>query len=159
MYKFISKEVNGEQKRSIVITRQDALKVKEFANNDNIKFVVSVLNKVSENNKKEEFLEFDSEDIMAFLVSEDWLYNYDIFNNLSLEELKIGITNLEQRLFDEQLKLKKVLELSLADYSNIMTLNQIFRNMNKYNYQIDTIETFAKEKYHVNLKEFEIKTR
>lgn len=157
MYKLISEEINGSMRRSIFITKADALKVQELSNS-NVKNNVKILKKALKCKSKNELVEFFEDNILEYLVCQDWLYDYDVINNLSEDELRIGIASLEKSLNLEKIKLITLLNL---DYKkeNIASINELMRNINKYIYQINTIIDFAREKYNVDLLDNSSKTK
>ena len=100
MYKLNIKEENGELKRSISISKQDAVVAKEFATIYDISYIANIVKEVLKNDKKEEFIEFFDEEIINFLSSCDWLYNYE-FNESSSSEQYLEYS--DQELFEKLL--------------------------------------------------------
>lgn len=147
MYKIYSKEQEDLSiKRWITITKEDALNFKTYANLDNLKYVVQIYKKVLEDKQSSDLIVIEEEELMNFILNQDWLYDYDVFNQLSFYEVCLAKNKLENLLKIEEERFNELMHATLPSDEYIAILEYLLTNINKYKYQLYSVDKLIKEK-------------
>lgn len=151
MYKIYAKEQEDlSYKYWVTITREDAAEFKSFANLENLKYVVEIFKKLLASDKKSELIIIEDEELMSFIIEQDWLYNYDVFKDLNLFELNLAKSKLEDLLKKEKESFNELMNATLPSDEYTIILDYIMRNITKYRYQIYSINKLASDKFGTN---------
>lgn len=151
MYKIYNEEQEDLSYKSwVTITREDAWTFKSFTNLENLKYVVEIVKKLLENDKSSDLIVIEDEDLMSFVVSQDWLYNYDVFKDLNLYELDLVKSKLEDLLKKEKEKFNELMHATLPSDEYTEILNYIMRTITKYKYQLYSVNKLICDKFGSN---------
>lgn len=133
--------VDSEGKRSVFVQKKDIKKLIDLKITapSSIFYPFTTNQEKIDKDNEEEYIEYTDIDAMAFIVSEDFLIDYDIYNYFSEEELQLAQETLEKSLKKLEYDLSRNLEMG---YNCEKLLIQI----EKIKYMLDTISEFKKNK-------------
>ena len=148
MYKIYNEEQkDGSYKYWVTITKVDAaILSKRYITGDNLKYIVKINEQLIKSDESTDFITIEDEEVISFITSQDWLYNYDKFNELNSYELNLAVEKLEALLDKENERLDSLLKSTLPSDEYTAILEYIMININKYAYQFYSLMNLQFEK-------------
>ena len=151
MYKVYNEEqTDGSYKYWVTITKEDALNFKTYANLDNLKYVVQIYRKILEHENDSNLIVIEDEELMSFVLSQDWLYNFSKFDELSFYEISLAKNKLETLVKKEEERFNELMHSTLPSDEYVAILEYLLTNINKYKYQLYSVDKLISNKFGSN---------